>query len=245
MNLAKGTRWLALGLVMGVGMSATASAEFAAGFQAALTSAERPAQDKERDASRKPAEVLDFVGIEAGMSVLELFAGGGWYTEVLSAAVGPEGRVHAQNPERLHERIGEAASERADRLGNVDVFYTADNDFGLSAQVDVAFTALNLHDYANNGDEQGLSFLGGIYAALKPGGTLGMVDHVGIAGQDNAELHRMDANKARELLTAAGFVIEAESDILMNADDDHTLGIRDPAIRYNTDRMLIRARKPE
>ena len=153
--------------------------------------------------------------------------------------------VYAQNPERFRERVAEAAAARAARLENVEVFYTVDSDIGLPAQADAAFTALNLHDYANRGDETGLAFLRGIYDSVLPGGTLGVVDHVGVAGRDNAELHRMEVSKARELLIASGFSIEAESEILMNSTDDHTLGIRDPSIRYNTDRMLIRARKPE
>ena len=220
-------------------------AQLAPGFDAALMAGERPAEEKERDASRMPAEVLNFVGIGAGMNVVEAFAGGGWYTEVLSAAVGSEGTVYAQNAERMRERVDAAASARAERLGNVDVIYTEGMDIPLPVAADAAFTALNLHDMANRGDEAGLGFLGGIYDALKPGGVLGLVDHVGIAGQDNAQLHRMETSKARELITQAGFVVEAESDILMNADDDHTLGIRDPAIRFATDRMLFRARKPE
>ena len=251
MNASKRTEWFALGLFMGIGFNTTAFGELAVGFQAALASAERPAEEKVRDVSRKPEEVLSFVGIEAGMTVLELFAGGGWYTEAISAAVGPEGMVYAQNPERFRERVAEAAAARAARLGNVEVIYTvgtdmfAPSDIGLPEQADVAFTALNLHDYANRGDETGLAFLRGIYDSVVPGGTLGVVDHVGVAGRDNAELHRMEVSKARELLIASGFSIEAESDILMNSSDDHTMGIRDPSIRYNTDRMLIRARKPE
>ena len=71
------------------------------------------------------------------------------------------------------------------------------------------------------------------------------MDHVGTAGNDNTELHRMDILKAQQLITSAGFIIEGVSDILGNASDDHTLGIRDPSIRYNTDRMLFRLRKPE
>ena len=245
MKVAGRTSWLVTGLALGAGFSVAALAELAPGFAEALSSAERPAEEKARDASRKPEEVLSFVGIEAGMTVLELFAGGGWYTEALSAAVGPEGMVYAQNPERFRERVAEAAAARAARLENVEVFYTVGSDIGLPAQADAAFTALNLHDYANRGDETGLAFLRGIYDSVVPGGTLGVVDHVGVAGQDNAELHRMEASKARELLIASGFSIEAESEILMNSTDDHTLGIRDPSIRYNTDRMLIRARKPE
>ena len=222
-----------------------ALAQLAPGFEAALMAEERPVEEKERDASRMPAEVLDFVGIGAGMTVLEAFAGSGWYTEVLSAAVGPEGTVYAQNADRMRERVDAAVSARAERLGNVEVIFTEGMAIPLPVQADAAFTALNFHDMANRGDEAGLGFLGGIHDALMPGGVLGLVDHVGVAGQDNEQLHRMETSKARELIEQAGFVVEAESDILMNADDDHTLGIRDPAIRFATDRMLFRARKPE
>ena len=222
-----------------------ALAQLAPGFDAALMADERPAEEKERDASRMPADVLNFVGIGEGMTVLEAIAGGGWYTEVLSGAVGPEGMVYSQNAARFQERVGEMAAARAERLGNVEVLYTEGTAIDLPAPADAAFTALNLHDMSNRGDEAGLGFLGGIYDALAPGGVFGIVDHVGIAGQDNADLHRMEPSKARELITQAGFVIEAESDILMNADDDHTLGIRDPAVQGVTDRFLIRARKPE
>lgn len=245
MNAAKRTGWLITGLALGVGLGATAAAELAPGFDAALTSADRPAEEKERDAARMPAEVLNFVGIGAGMTVAEAFAGGGWYTEVLSAAVGSGGTVYSQNAERFRERLGEAAAARAARLGNVELLYTTGSDLGLPVQADAAFTALNLHDNANRGDEAGLAFLQGMYDALKPGGILGLVDHVGVAGQDNAQLHRIEKSKARELITQIGFVIEAESDMLMSTADDHTLGIRDPSVRYHTDRVLFRARKPE
>ena len=220
-------------------------AQLAPGFDAALMAEERPAEEKERDATRMPAEVLNFVGIGEGMTVLEAIAGGGWYTEVLSAAVGPEGTVYSQNAARFQERVGEMAAARAERLGNVEVIYTEGSAIDLPAPADAAFTALNLHDMANRGDEAGLGFLGGIYDALAPGGVFGIVDHTGVAGQDNAELHRMEASRARELITQAGFTIEAESDILMNPDDDHTLRVFDPAIQGVTDRMLFRARKPE
>jgi len=237
------TGWLVTALALAAGLGSTASAQPAAGFSDALMAAERPAAEKERDASRKPAEVLDFVGIGAGMTVLEAIAGGGWYTEVLSAAVGPEGKIYAQNAARMQERVGDAATARAARLGNVEVLYTESNDMGLPEQVDAAFTALNLHDMANRGG--GAAFLEGIYAELRPGGVFGVIDHVGIAGRDNADLHRIEKATARDLLTEVGFVIEAESDILMNAADDHTLGAGDPSLQRTTDRMLFRARKPQ
>ena len=236
---------LLAGFILAISFTATAFGEFAQGFNEALAAADRPFEEKERDLSRKPSEVLEFMGIEAGMTVLELFAGGGWYTEVLSAAVGPNGMIYAQNPERFQERLGEAPSARSTRLGNVEVIYTLGTDIDLLVPADAAFTALNLHDYANRGDQTGLDFLAGIYDALAPGGILGVVDHIGMVGQNNTELHRMSILKAQQLLTSAGFVIEGVSDVLENTSDDHSLGIRDPAIRYNTDRMLLRVRKPE
>jgi predicted methyltransferase len=74
-----------------------AVADLANGFDNALSAAERSAEDRERDAARKPKQVLEFLGIGAGMTVLDVAAGAGWYTEVLSAAVGDDGHVISQN----------------------------------------------------------------------------------------------------------------------------------------------------
>ena len=233
------------GLALGLGLSSLASAELAPGFDAALMSSDRPAEEKSRDASRKPAEVLNFVGINEGMTVLEISAGAGWYSEVLSAAVGADGHVIAQNSPRFEQRVGEASRARAERLGNVEVRFSEIGDLGLMNEVEAAFTALNLHDAANRSDEAGMAFLNGIYAALQPGGVLGLVDHAGSAGNNNQELHRIEKARAIEMIESAGFEVEAESDILMNSADDHSLNIRDDSIRFQTDRFLIRARKPE
>ena len=214
---------------------------------AALASPQRPAGERERDAARKPVQVLEFLGVKDGMTVVDMLAAGGWYDEVLSAAVGPKGKVYSQNPERFKQRVGEALQARADRLGNVELLFTKDQtDFGLDETADVAITALNTHDAYNFGGEQaGLDFFKGAYKALKPGGVLGVIDHIGIAGQDNKKLHRIPIATVRKLITDNGFIIEAESDILHNPNDDHTKFIRDPSLHRNTDRMLIKARKPE
>jgi predicted methyltransferase len=79
---------------------------------------------------------------------------------------------------------------------------------------------------------------------LKPGGVFGLMDHRGVAGQPNANLHRMEVAAARDLLTKAGFTIEAESDLLANPADDHTRGPGDESLGGNSDRFLIKARKP-
>ena len=245
MNKSIRSFWLVATLVLGAGLSSLSIADLAFGFNAALQSNARPADEKMRDAARKPGEVLNFVGIEAGMTILEVSAGAGWYTEILSAAVGPDGHVIAQNAPRFEERVGDSSRARAERLGNVDVRFAGVDSLELSNDVDAAFTALNLHDPANRSDEAGIAFLSSIFAALEPGGVLGLIDHVGVDGQDNTALHRIQKARAREILTRAGFEIEAESDVLMNPADDHTLGVRDESLGRVTDRMLIRARKPQ
>ena len=235
------------GLLITINTGLVQAQDLASRVGAALASPERPEGEQLRDQARKPVEVLQFLGIDSGMTVVDLLAAGGWYTEVLSAAVGPKGKVYSQNPARMRDRVGDAAQARADRLGNVELLFTEDmNDFGIEDTVDAAITALNVHDAYNfRGEQGGKDFFKGIYKALKPGGVLGVIDHAGIAGQDNSSLHRIEKSIVRDLITAAGFTIEAESDILHNPNDDHTLSIRDASLERNTDRMLIKARKPE
>jgi predicted methyltransferase len=214
----------------------------------ALSSPERSAENKARDAARKPVEVVQFLGIEDGMTVLDVIAAGGWYTEVLSAAVGPTGKVYSQNPAFFLSRAGfvEAEAARHERLGNVEAIHGEIADAGVDGEVDAAITNQNLHDIYNGGGEAGaMPLIESVYAALKPGGVFGVMDHRGVAGQPNADLHRMEVEAARNLLTAAGFEIEAESDTLANPADDHTKGPGDDSLGGISDRFLIKARKPE
>jgi predicted methyltransferase len=239
--------FVAIALVASVGGSAQAQDEQTARLRAALASPERSAENKARDAARKPVEVIQFLGIEDGMTALDVWAVGGWYTEVLSAAVGPSGKVYSQNPAFFTSREGfiDAESARNERLGNVAPIHGDVQTGGINGQVDVAITNDNLHDmYNRGGAEAAMPLIKGVYDALKPGGVFGVIDHVGIAGQDNAQLHRMDLDAARAMLVEAGFTIEAESDLLRNPADDHTRGPNDASLGGNSDRFLIKARKP-
>lgn len=221
------------------------AADLAPGFDAGLAAEARPQAEKDRDPYRRPREVLEFLGIGDSMTVLELAAGGGWYTEVLSAAVGPDGSVVSQNSERNRERIGEAMAARADRLGNVTLVYSTFEALQLDEPADAAITALNLHDMYNNSTEAAQQFLLSAFRNIKPGAVFGVIDHEGIAGQDNASLHRMQLADAVSALEQAGFQVEAVSELLDSPEDDHTLNIRDESLRFRTDRFLIKARKPE
>ena len=102
--------------------SAVAQAQTSAEIvQNALNSPSRPAEDAARDSSRMPLEVLAFAGIEEGMTILEMEAGGGYYTEILSRAVGSNGRVIRQNPPAINSFFSEEADARLanNRLTNV------------------------------------------------------------------------------------------------------------------------------
>jgi len=225
--------------------SAFAVADVATGFDAALEAADRPAEDKARDANRKPKQVLEFVGIGEGMTVLDLNASTGWYTEVLSEAVGADGQVIAHNSTGRRDRTEAAITAKADRLGNITPLFADIGSLGLDGEADAALTALNLHDMFNRGPEAGHAYLGDAFKALKPGGVFCVIDHEGSAGQDNGALHRIEAAVAQEALEAVGFVVESVSDLLDNPADDHSLHMRDESLERNTDRFLIRARKPE
>jgi predicted methyltransferase len=175
-----------------------------------------------------------------------VIAFGGWFTEVLSAAVGPTGKVYAQNPMFFTSRPGFAEAEKArnDRLKNVTPIHGDLPDASLTGKADVALTALNLHDIYNSaGEAAAVALCKGVYEDLKPGGTFIVIDHVGIAGQDNKMFHRIELSQAKDVLMKAGFKIDAESNLLKNPKDDHTKGVRDPSVAGHTDQFLIRAKK--
>jgi len=229
-----------------------AAPEPAADLRSMLASDARSAQDQARDAGRKPADVVEFLGIEPGMAVIDVIAASGYYTEVLSLAVGPEGSVAAHNPAFILE-FREGANEKAiaarladDRLPNVT---RLNKEFAeLSADdgpFDAAITALNFHDlYNGRSPEDALAVMQVVYSMLKPGGTFGIIDHAGVAEADNAALHRIEVAKAIETATAAGFVVEGQSGILSNPEDDHTQGVFAEGLRGHTDRFLLKLRKP-
>ncbi len=218
-----------------------------------LASATRPDADKIRDATRKPAEALSFLGLESGMRVVDIIAAGGYYTEVLSIAVGPSGSVVALNPpgvmsmndglyeKQLTSRLAAGRLPNVTRLDkDLAEIRTADGPF------DFALIALNFHDISNNAGVRGAeNVLRIAYTLLRPGGVLGIIDHNGNPGAQNAPLHRLDKTVIYDSAAAAGLVVEAESDLLGQPDDDHTLSVFDPRVLGKTDRFLLRLRKPQ
>jgi predicted methyltransferase len=232
--------------------AAEAAVEVHRDLRAMLASESRAEADRARDAGRKPADIVEFLGIEPSMQVMDVIAAGGYYTEVLSLAVGADGRVVAQNPPGILQ-IRDGAFEKQitarladNRLSNVSRMDVNLGEMSVDAGTfDAAITALNFHDiYNRNGPEAALGALQTIYNALKPGGVFGIIDHAGVAEADNVALHRIEKALAIETAITAGFVVEAESDLLANAADDHTQGVFAEGIRGNTDRFVLKLRKP-
>lgn len=221
----------------------------AARLTQALNNPDRAEADKARDASRQPVQVLDFLGLQEGMTALDVMASTGWYTEVLSHAVGPQGTVLMQNsPQSLGMRNTEAGVQERlanNRLPNVRRVDRGMDDLGIAAgSVDFALTALNFHDLYNGNPAAAQAMLAAVRATLKSGGILGIIDHRGNTGADNAALHRITLDEVAQAVTEAGFVIAGVSDILHAADDPRTSGPFDASLGRNTDRLVIRAMKP-
>lgn len=209
-------------------------------LERALAGPGRPAADRERDAARRAPEVLAFLGVEPGMTALDLIAIGGWYTEVLAHAVGGGGRVIMQNtPSRFVDNNSDLIKDRLGRLPQVEHHLGPVSGIAPGA-VDFALTALNYHDVYNNDPAAARAFLGGVAAALKPGGVLGVIDHEGDPGADNAGLHRIAFADAVKSIVGAGFALVGTSELLDNPADDHSLGPFDPSLGRNTDRFVLK-----
>lgn len=220
---------------------ATSALAVAPDFMDKLTADSRPMEDRARDGARRPYQVMQLLGVEEGMTVLDVGAGGGWYTRVLSAAVGASGEVVAQfGPRALERNNGQAQRSLAEGLGNTEAFFGNLDELDAN-RFDIAVTALNMH---HGNAERNVPYLEGILRALKPGGRAAVIDHIGSPGMNNGELHRMLVSDAREWIQAAGFEIVEESDILRSSADDHSRAPFDPALGRNTDRFLFVVRKP-
>jgi predicted methyltransferase len=217
---------------------------------------DRTDADRARDAGRKPAAVLDFFGIEPGMAVLDMFSGGGYYTEILSRIVGPEGKVIAHSNKVYAQFVGEEATNRYanNRLPNVAIMMAENDELVLpDNEFDAVMMVLAYHDIYYVAPDSGWPKIDGpalvseLFDALKAGGVLAVVDHYAAAGsprESGNTLHRIDPQIVISELEAAGFVLEEKSDVLRNMDDDHSQNMGVPEIRGKTDRFVFRFRKP-
>ncbi|QKG70377.1 class I SAM-dependent methyltransferase [Erythrobacter mangrovi] len=221
-----------------------------------VATSDRPEEARKLDEGRKPAEVLAFLGLEQGMAAADLIPGEGYWTEIMAHAVAPGGSVTALQPEQFYnsEKDGEAWSAMAQRAPGIALERYPFEAFAYAADsFDFAIMNLNYHDLYWESERYKIpltdpdAYVRALYVAMKPGGIVGVIDHVGEGNDTRAlvdKLHRIDPAVVRADFERAGFVLEAESDLLANPDDDHTKGVFDASIRGKTDRFLMKFRKP-
>lgn len=219
-----------------------AYADLAPDFMDKLLSDSRPEADRVRDGSRRPYQVMNLLGVDEGMTVMDIGAGGGWYTRVMSAAVGPRGKVISQfGPRALQRNNGQAQRDLAGSLGNTEAFFGEVAEYPANS-IDRAITALNIHHFNN---ERAEPYFKAIYNVLKPGGQVAIIDHIGLEGMENGMMHRMLKADAKRWIEDAGLQIVVDSDLLRTNADDHQLSISDPIYGRDVDRFVFIARKPE
>lgn len=207
-----------------------------------LTSGHRSDKNKQRDQYRHPKETLEFFGIKPGMTVVEIAPGGGWYTEILSPLLGPEGTLYAAhfdpNSEVEYYRNGRAKFERkmdveSDVYGNVTIttFQPPEIfDIAPDGSVDAVVTFRNVHNWLRGGREATVDSFKAMYKALKPGGVLGVVEHRLPKSQEQDEKASsgyMHQDFVISVAQDAGFKLVASSEINANPRDtaDHPKGV--------------------
>jgi predicted methyltransferase len=228
--------------------AANAAPDVPPAIAAAVSDSARPDADKARDANRKPAEVMAFAGVKPGMVVAELAPGGGYYTRMLAKAVGPRGKVYALVTPAQAARPGglDAINAIAAAYPNVKVLPVDYTTMMLPEKADMFWTTENYHDF-HNGPTANIPALDkAVFSNLRPGGIFYVEDHSAAPGaglEATSKYHRMDEAIAKSELTAAGFKIDAEGDLLHNPSDDRATS-NSEAGHFVTDRFMLKLVRP-
>jgi predicted methyltransferase len=216
----------------------------------------RSADNVKLDEGRKPAELLRFLGLEQGMTVIDMFGANRYWAEITAPAVGPAGKIYVWQPTQFYDDKTKAAfAEFNSKASNVSIVATPFEAPQLPANyADFMLINLDYHDVYWENAKFGVKrmepepFVKAVYGAMKPGGVVGVVDHAAVAGGDTRQvvdkLHRIHPEVVKADFKRAGFVLEAESDLYRNPADDHSLLVFDPKIRGKTDRFVLKFRKP-
>lgn len=225
------------------------AADAPAHITAAVTAPERSDKDRERDAREKPAELMAFAGLRPGMKVADVFGGGGYWSELIYRAVGPEGAVTLVNNSPYWNFAREDQKVRfADgRLAAITRRVVESCDLKLgSSEYDLILMFMSYHDIYWVDEAGGWpaidtqSFVKQLHAALKPGGVLLIVDNAAAAGTGSSPvntLHRIEEAFAKQDLEAHGFKLEQTWDGYRMTGDDYSKLVFDPAVRGKTDRF--------
>ena len=251
----RAAKFAALLLLAATPMSAKRPAQPNA-LAAAVASPDRSADNVKLDESRKPAEVLKFLGLRPGMRVADPFGGNFYWAEITGRAVGPTGHVTVWQPQQFYtQKTLDAYQAVQAKEPNVWMRVSPMESPDLPAgKYDFMLINMDYHDIYWENAKRGIvrmdpdQWLKTIYAAMKPGATVGVIDHVANANDDTRatveKYHRIDPNVVKADFKRAGFQLVATSDMLRNPADPHDVLVFDPSIRGRTDRFVFKFRKP-
>lgn len=239
------------GAIPGIMMSApaepievTASSPY---IVVAVADERRPQADRDRDALRYPADVLAFTGVQPGWRVADIGPGGGYYSRLFAVAAGDGGRLYAIDRPGTAERPRPMAAV-APTYSNITHLMDGYAGWNTGEPLDAIFISQIYHDFYLPQLAIDVPALNRqMFAALKPGGVLIIIDHAAAAGSPisvTSDLHRIDRAQVITDLTAAGFVLDGESQVLRNPADDHALRVFEGDIRGRTDQFVLRFRRP-
>ncbi len=250
-------RAIILSGLLALAVPASAWAEPADVAAAVAASTSRTEANVKLDEGRKPTEILNFFGLEKGMRVLDMFGANQYWAEITAPAVGPDGFVVVWQPNQfLNDKRRATFAEFAGRQKNVLLINSPFEQPSIgTAAYDFILMNLDYHDVYWESAERKIgrmepdTWLARLYAAAKPGAVVGIIDHIASPGGDTRavveKLHRIDPAVVKADFQRAGFVLEAESDLLRNPADDHSLNVFDDAVRGRTDRFVFKFRKPQ
>lgn len=250
-------RVIFLAALMAAAIPAASWAEPANVAASVAATSSRTEANVKLDESRKPAEVLTFLGLEKGMRVLDMFGANQYWAEIIAPAVGPDGFVVVWQPNQfMNDKRRATFAGFAAKQKNVLLINSPFEQPSIGTNAyDFILMNLDYHDVYWESSERKIgrmepdTWLARLYAAAKPGAVVGIIDHIATPGGDTRavveKLHRIDPAVVKADFERAGFVLEAQSDLLRNPADDHSLNVFDDKIRGKTDRFIFRFRKPQ
>ena len=219
-----------------------------------LTAPDRLESDVKRDVRSQPQVIVELLALKAGDRVADIFAGGGYYSEILGRVVAPGGDVLMHNNRAY---INYAGPQLEQRFTAREVIGVKRHDREVDrmdlgeGELDAAIIIMSYHDLYHTADGwpviDAAHFMGQIVRALKPGGRFLIVDHAAAAGtgKDSAQdLHRIEEAFARADVERYGLRYKGASDALRNTADNYQVTAFDPSVQGKTDRFILVFEKP-
>ena len=222
---------------------------------AAVASPDRKPDNVKLDEGRKPVQVLAFLGLRPGMNVLDLFGANGYWAELMAPAIG-KGRDTIWEPTQFYSDKAKASTAALiAKHPNVTVINSPFEAPDLPKNyADLVILNDNYHDTYWTSDKYKIpqmdpnAFLKAVYAAMKPGAVIAVIDHIANPSSDTRatvdKFHRIDPSVVKADFKRAGFVLVGSSEILRNRADDHSLLVFDPKVAGKTDRFVFKFKKP-